>query len=85
MTKMCKMQKKAAAPTTAQTSSAPQPGAYHCTNGFILTISKCDKLSGVNACWFKVVAPLYVAVACLPISWRDHWSASPISYFQSRP
>ena len=35
-------------------AGAPQLGVYHCTNGFILTISKCDKFQGVDACWFKV-------------------------------
>lgn len=35
-------------------SGAPKLGVYHCTNGFVLTISKCDKFQGVDACWFKV-------------------------------
>jgi hypothetical protein len=46
-----------AAPAVAASgpiSGAPQLGVYHCTNGFILTISKCDKLGGVDACWFKI-------------------------------
>ena len=55
MTKMCKVQ---AQPTPAATSTtiagAPQVGVYHCTNGFVLTISKCDKWNGVDACWFKI-------------------------------
>ena len=44
----------AAAASSQPASGAPQPGVYHCTNGFILTISKCDKFHGVDACWFKV-------------------------------
>lgn len=57
MTKMCKVQGQSTA--TAATAStliagAPQLGVYHCTNGFILTISKCDKYQGADACWFKV-------------------------------
>ena len=35
-------------------AGAPKLGVYHCTNGFVLTISKCDKFQGVDACWFKV-------------------------------
>jgi hypothetical protein len=60
MTKMCKVQGQpaAAAQHSAGTSTtiagAPQLGVYHCTNGFVLTISKCDKFHGVDACWFKI-------------------------------
>src|SRR5579864_1763968 len=42
------------APLGAQQSSAPQVGVYHCTNGFILTISRCGKIQGVDACFFKI-------------------------------
>ena len=45
---------QAAPAASSQPSSAPQLGVYRCTNGFILTISKCDKWNGVDACWFKV-------------------------------
>ena len=39
---------------SAQQSSAPQAGVYNCTNGFILTISRCGKVQGVDACYFKI-------------------------------
>ena len=54
MTKMCKVQGRPAAAVSTPIAGAPQLGVYQCTNGFVLTISKCDKLSGVDACWFKV-------------------------------
>jgi hypothetical protein len=59
MTKMCKVQgQPAAAPAptqaSAQVSSSPQSGVYRCSNGFILTIAKCDKWNGADACFFKV-------------------------------
>jgi hypothetical protein len=38
----------------AQQAAPPQAGVYHCTNGFILTISRCGKLQGVDACFFKI-------------------------------
>lgn len=38
----------------AQQTSAPQVGVYHCTNGFTLTISRCDKYQGQDACFFKI-------------------------------
>lgn len=41
-------------PLVAQQSSLPQPGVYHCTNGFILTISPCGKIQGADACNFKI-------------------------------
>jgi hypothetical protein len=41
-------------PLGAQQSPAPQPGVYHCTNGFILTISPCGKIQGHDACNFKI-------------------------------
>ena len=39
---------------SAQQSSAPQDGVYNCTNGFILTISRCGKVQGVDACYFNI-------------------------------
>ncbi|WP_109484325.1 hypothetical protein [Occallatibacter savannae] len=62
MTKMCKVQgpPAPAAPAVASAApstgiaGAPQLGVYHCTNGFVLTISKCDKWNGADACWFKI-------------------------------
>lgn len=55
MTKMCKVQAQAApAATSTAVAGAPQVGVYHCTNGFVLTISRCDKWNGVDACWFKI-------------------------------
>lgn len=41
-------------PLMAQQSSPPPPGVYHCTNGFILTISRCGKIQGADACDFKI-------------------------------
>lgn len=41
-------------PIAAQQSSLPQAGVYHCTNGFILTISPCGKLQGLDACNVKI-------------------------------
>lgn len=55
MTKMCKVQDQpAAASASAQASPAPPPGVYQCKNGFTLTISKCEKWNGADACFFKV-------------------------------
>ncbi len=39
---------------SAQPAGAPKLGVYHCTNGFILTISRCDKWNGADACFFKI-------------------------------
>src|SRR5579859_6559815 len=41
-------------PVAAQQPSFPQTGVYHCTNGFILTISRCGKVQGKDACYFKI-------------------------------
>lgn len=41
-------------PLAAEQSSVPQPGVYHCTNGFVLTISPCGKIQGHDACNFKI-------------------------------
>ena len=38
----------------AQQTSLPQTGVYNCTNGFVLTISRCGKIQGVDACYFKI-------------------------------
>ncbi|HEY3930637.1 MAG TPA: hypothetical protein VGL89_19855 [Candidatus Koribacter sp.] len=42
-----------AVPLVAQQPSAPQ-GVYHCTNGYMLTVSRCGKLQGQDACYFKI-------------------------------
>jgi hypothetical protein len=54
--KTCKVQGQArsAVSAPAQPSSAPPAGVYRCTNGVTLTISKCEKLSGRDACYFKM-------------------------------
>jgi hypothetical protein len=44
----------ASIPLAAQQSAPPQTGVYHCTNGFLLTISRCGKVQGVDACFFKI-------------------------------
>lgn len=41
-------------PLTAQQTSLPQTGVYKCTNGFVLTVSRCGKIQGVDACYFKI-------------------------------
>lgn len=38
----------------AAQQSAAQAGVYHCTNGFILTISRCGKIQGQDACYYKI-------------------------------
>ena len=41
-------------PLAAQQPSFPQAGVYRCTNGFVLTISRCGKIQGADACNFKI-------------------------------
>jgi hypothetical protein len=54
MTKMCRVQGQAAATAPTPIAGTPPTGVYQCTNGFTLTISKCDKWNGADACFFKV-------------------------------
>jgi len=40
--------------SAAQQPPYPPMGVTHCTNGFVLTISRCGKIQGVDACYFKI-------------------------------